>query len=265
MRKGGGEGRDPAGVVLRPVDVGHDSEALREAMASSWRVPRFNSTTAFAAWLRKRLEREWLEFAVVAPARNPAQVAGYAVAWDYRPVDGHAHVDVRVVGAPAGIGSGDVAKAAGPDMQDGPEAQASAQSCFVQAARPVGHGLLGMPARATVQGRSAMSLRPDVPGWESFYTQAAGAFVLRLFCEYPLRKLFIEKVAGAAPPWGDAATSAGQPATAGGLAKGEQAADGLLPLRHEMTLREYTFQCGAYRDLDVWSLSRGAWEEWVRG
>lgn len=196
----------PADMVLRPANMGRDAEALRKAMAGSWRVPRFNSTAAFAVWLRERLEREWLEFAVVAPAGNPERVAGYAVAWDYRPVDGHAHMEVRVGGTTMNGSDG--------------------------------------------WTRLTASYGPDTPSQESLFARAAGAFVSRLFREYPLRKVFIEEVAG------DARLCDG----AAGRSLG-----GLPALKHEMTLEEYTFRRGAYRDLDVWSLSRETWEEWVRG
>lgn len=235
-----GEARmfQPADVVLRPANMGRDAEALRKAMADSWRVPRFNSTAAFEVWLRERLEREWLEFAVVAPAGNPNRVAGYAVAWDYRPVDGHAHMEVRVGGTTMNGSDG--------------------------------------------WTRLTASSRPDTLSQESLFAQAAGAFVSRLFREYPLRKAFIEEVVGdarlcdgaaAAAQLGSAeqSTSDVQPvsyvhsAAAGRPAAAGRSLGGLPALKHEMTLKEYTFRRGAYRDLDVWSLSRETWEEWVRG
>ena len=277
----------PADVVLHPADVGRDAEALRKAMADSWRVPRFNSTAAFAAWLRERLERRWLEFAVVAPAGNPAQVAGYAVAWDYRSVDGHAHVEVRVGGMCADGRAGD-SRQLGGSVEHGSSGTAAGATALGPSVTSFAHDVRdgGAPMnRSDGRTRLTASYGPDMPSRESLFAQAAGEFVSRLFREYPLRKVFIEEVAGTTPLCdGGAASfrsaSAAQLAPAASIASAVQAAapgqpasaarssatgfvGGLPALKHEMTLKEYTFRRGAYRDLDIWSLSREAWEEWV--
>lgn len=77
------------------------------------------------------------------------------------------------------------------------------------------------------------------------YAWLATSFLLNLFAEYPVRTVFFESIATLSAPvgWGAWGTL-------------------LPPLQHELTLKEYLFYRGAYRDVDVWSLSRADISDW---
>lgn len=189
-----------AKLDLCHVDLQRDLEVLMRVMSRSRHSPAISSNTAFVAWLQHKLDREFTLLRVLSPVASaramlePGTALGCVVARDYRPLDGHARMEVLLDGS------------------------------AIEHAVDQGH----LPACCSLDG---------------CYAIAASGALRRLFAAYPLRKVFLESLEGDLTPYGWDAWGTALPS-----------------LVHEVRLKEYAFWGGAYRDVNVWSLGRAAWD-----